>query len=250
MSVPHRYALLGGFLVALTASGCSGADSSSRRQLDEMRRDIHSVQSDNDRLNERVTALELAATGGASKKAAGDPDGRPDLQVVHLTPGESPDEFGESVEMPADDAPPTVIRAEGTRVPSVQRGSAPNKQDAEARASAAYEDALDLVERKKYDDALEALSGFLVRYPGHPNADNAMYWRGECYYAMGNYARAAEQFEGLITRFPNGNKVPDALLKLGLAQRRMGEREKATKTFEQLRKSHANSDAASKIPRE
>lgn len=247
MSIPRRFALVGGCLLAMAAAGCSGADSASRHQLEDMRREIHAMQSNNDRLNERVTALELAAIGKA-RDQADDPNARPDLKVVRLAPGDAPpDDLDEGV---SSEDPPTVVRAEGDGVPSVHRGTAPAKGASEAKATEDYEAAMDLVKRKRYDDALEALAGFLVRYPGHPNADNAMYWRGECFYAKGSFVRAAEQFEGVVARFPNGNKLPDALLKLGLSQQQMGEREKAAKTFEQLRKNHPNSDAASKIPRE
>lgn len=246
MSLPCRFALFG--FLALAAQGCSGADAASSRQFAEMRREINAIQSNQDRLNERVTALELAGRSSSSGKRA---DERPELEVVRLGPGAPVENDRETYVPPEDDSePPTVIRAEGDQMPSVHRGSRPPKGATDAQASREYDQAMDLIDRKRYDDALELLAGFLVRYPGHANADNAMYWRGECYYAMGSYVRAADQFEGLISRFPQGNKVPDALLKLGMSQRRMGEREKAAKTFEQLRKSHPNSDAASKIPRE
>ena len=94
-------------------------------------------------------------------------------------------------------------------------------------AKRSYESALALVRSKQYDKALDALTAFLVRYPDHPFAENATYWRGECFYAKGEYARAAEQFEGVMARFPYGNKAADALLKLGLSQQRLGSQELA-----------------------
>ena len=250
MSVPRRHDLLGAWMVACAAVGCSGADTSAERQYKEMRQEIQAIQANNERLNERLTALELASDGPPTKTQQVNHEERPSLEVVRLTPGDAPEGLDETVEVPDDQAPPTVIRAEGDRVPTVHRRGPRDEGDQQAQAAQEYDEALDLIDRKRYAAALEALAGFLVRYPGHANADNAMYWRGECYYAMGNYVRAAEQFEGLISRFPKGNKVPDALLKLGLSQRRMGERDRATKSFEQLRKDHPNSDAASKIPRE
>ncbi|PKN49423.1 MAG: tol-pal system protein YbgF [Deltaproteobacteria bacterium HGW-Deltaproteobacteria-20] len=247
MSIPRRLAVL--TLLPAVCFGCSGAGASAQRQLDEMRREIHGIQNTNERLNERVTNLELA--GAAATAPPKRKDERPDgLEVVKLGPGEEPALESEGAPPEDDGEPPTVIRVEGDRMPSVQRGSVAPKGATDAQAARDYDVALELLDKKRYEEALEALAGFLVRYPGHANADNAMYWRGECYYAMGNYVRAAEQFEGLLTRFPRGNKVPDALLKLGLSQRRMGEGDKAAKTFEQLRKNHPSSDAAGKIPRE
>ena len=96
--------------------------------------------------------------------------------------------------------------------------------------------------------ALEAFAAFLVKWPDHPNADNAMYWRGESYYAKGEYARAAEEFEGATLRFPLGNKVPDCLLKLGLCQRKLGNEEKAKAYFERLAREFPRSEAARRLP--
>jgi tol-pal system protein YbgF len=115
-------------------------------------------------------------------------------------------------------------------------------------AKHAYDSALGLVNAKRYPDALEALAGFLVRWPDHPNADNAMYWRGECYFAQGDFATAAKEFEGLIARFPLGNKAPDALLKLGLSEQRQGDASLARQSFDRLRHDFPHSDAAKHIP--
>ena len=103
---------------------------------------------------------------------------------------------------------------------------------------------------KQYAHALDAFAAFLVKWPDHPNADNATYWRGECYFAQGEYARAAEQFEGAIARFPLGNKVPDALLKLGMTLRQA--RQRAESGAGASRASSAisrDSDAARRIER-
>jgi len=244
MHVARLSIVLGWLAAGLFALGCAGPDTAAKRQLEEFRKDIDRIQADNDRLDERVASLE----GGKATDPRGAADaGRtgPGTKRIDGDAGaddEDPEARG------AEDGEPTVIRAEGTREPTVKRGT--SSASGSDQAARAYEDALELVKDKKYDEALEALAGYLVRYPGEANADNAMYWRGECYYAKGNYVRAAEQFEGVLTRFPNGNKAPDALLKLGLSQRAMGERDKAKETFDRLRKSFPSSDLLKKIPRE
>ena len=115
-------------------------------------------------------------------------------------------------------------------------------------ASGAYDAAMSLVNAKQYDKALDAFAAFLVRWPDHPYANNAMYWRGECYFARGDYRRAAEQFEGVVARFPAGNKAPDALLKLGMSQQRLGDPVKAKESFDRLTELYPQSDAARRIP--
>lgn len=76
-----------------------------------------------------------------------------------------------------------------------------------------------------------------------------MYWRGECFYAKGEFARAVEQFEGVTVRFPYGNKIADAMLKLGMCQARLGAADKAEKIFAQLRERYPRSEAARQVPR-
>ena len=224
-------------LSLLATAACTSATASAEKQMAEFRQEIAKVQADNEKLNERVTTLEV---GTANKPktpqptAEGGSQDRPKLRVVHVSPGEDPDSEEGTTTDPGNDGQEaagesTVIRAEG------KTGSASSRARGRESASTEqshreYEAAADLVKKKQYDKALEAFNAFLVKYPGDANADNAMYWRGECYYAKGEYARAAEQFEGVIARFPEGNKVADAMLKLGLSQSRMGEREKAQKT--------------------
>ena len=54
-------------------------------------------------------------------------------------------------------------------------------------------------------------------YPGHDLADNALYWTGECFYALKDYKGAIKAFKKVIKNYPDGSKVPDSLLKIGYA---------------------------------
>jgi tol-pal system protein YbgF len=138
---------------------------------------------------------------------------------------------------------------EGRVGPPIQVAPPPSSAlDPNARRS--YDAALALVNAHDYDHALDAFAAFLVKWPDHPNADNAMYWRGECYFAKGELARAAEEFDGTIKRFPMGNKVPDCLLKLGICEQKLGNRPKAQAYFERLTREYPRSEAARRIPNE
>jgi tol-pal system protein YbgF len=135
---------------------------------------------------------------------------------------------------------------EGATAPT-KKGK-PNAGDAQAIAD--YEQAQKLIGAKKWQPALDAFAGFLLRYPDHAYAANAFYWRGECYYALGDFGSAALQFEGLLSRFPASAKAPDALLKLGLSERKLGSKAKAKATFERLRRDYPLAEATKKIPPE
>jgi tol-pal system protein YbgF len=125
-------------------------------------------------------------------------------------------------------------------------GARPSALDEEAKH--AYDGALAQVNAKHYAEALDSFAGFLVKWPDHPNADNAMYWRGECYFAQGDYVSAGHEFEGLLARFPMGNKAPDALLKLGLSELKTDDASLARQRFDRLRREFPHSDAAKHIP--
>lgn len=240
----------------LALMACGGGKSAADRQFDELRTQISKLQADQDRFGERLGALESAddkrreddpRQGVSARK---DPDGdRPKLRVVHVTPdGATTEEEAppaDAADPPGDPRP--VIRA-GRNGGAVQDGAGATADPADAKRQ--YEQAMSLVKAKKYDRAIEAFAGFLVRYPDHPNADNALYWRGECFYAKGEYAKAAEQFEGVVARFATGNKVPDALLKAALCHDKLGEKDRTRELLAKLRADYPKSEAAQKAPRE
>jgi tol-pal system protein YbgF len=118
------------------------------------------------------------------------------------------------------------------------------------KAATDYDAALSLAKSKKWKEALDAFAGFVVRYPDHPYASNALFWRGECYFALGQMSAAVEQYEGLLASYPASSKVPDALLKLGMAETKLGATAKAKAAYARLRKEFPGSDATKKIPKE
>lgn len=111
-------------------------------------------------------------------------------------------------------------------------------------AVSAYDAALSLVRSDRCHDALSAFASFLSRWPDHPHADNAMYWRGECLLRLGETQRGIEEFDALLRRYPSGNKAPDALLKLFLTWRAVGDEARATAAAERLLHDFPGSDAA------
>lgn len=107
-----------------------------------------------------------------------------------------------------------------------------------------YREALSWVRNREFDNALNALSGFLFRYPNHRYSDRAIYWRGIVYYAKGEYNQALSQFEFVTHRFPSSSKVPDALLKIGMCHQRLGNIKNARNFFRKVRREYPSSKAA------
>jgi tol-pal system protein YbgF len=273
---PLLPALLAAAASAALLPGC--ARSAEERHLDEMRETIEEVQADRDG-KERDMMAESAAPPRADGAAARQP-AFASQSPASLPIGPEPGGPGEGEAMDTDDpSPRPTLRVVGTprigrngwREDQVEQsnldpqqpgassgyasGSLVGGSAAAGRPSAldpaakpAYDSALALVGAHQYDRALEALAAFLVKYPDHPYADNAMYWRGECYFAKGDYLHAAEQFEGTVTRFPAGNKAPDALLKLGMSHMKLGNPTKAKECFDRLALTYPQSEAARRIP--
>lgn len=112
------------------------------------------------------------------------------------------------------------------------------------RSTAAYDAAVADARGGQCPRAIEGLASFLVRWPDHPHAASAMYWRGECLLATGDARRAAEQFEGALARSASAHLSAGTLFKLAQSYRRLGDRERARSFAERLQREFPTSDAA------
>lgn len=109
-----------------------------------------------------------------------------------------------------------------------------------------YGDAYNLYKRRNFKGAISAFSSFIINYPSTSYTDNAFYWRGECYYAMGKYRQAIDEFDLVEKKFPKGNKVPDAMLKKGYSYLKIKNIPKAKSFFKKVMKLYPSSSAAKK----
>lgn len=230
-------------------SGCAHPETAADRHRAEMSDELTNLQSSQDKHMDALGGSEASAPrakgapppspravqlgeGEEGSDDPNDPNARPEIKVVGTPNGRTTRfrSYDEGV------AGGSGTKADPAKVPAV---------DPDARK--AYEAALTLVGEKKYDKALEALSAFLVKWPDHPYVENATYWRGEVYFAQGQYQKAIEQFESVVSR-GLGTKTPDALLKIGMSHEKLGAPDRAKETFEKLRREHPKSEAARKIP--
>lgn len=249
---------LAALVVLPLALGC--VRSAEERQLDDMREALNGVDEDQP-FGEKLTDHELAAI--SKDRPSRVRPYVPQARVIQLDDGSGQQSAdAKAYEATDDPSPRPVIRVRrgGRAQPTVEETmpaddstatpevGAPRPSALDPAAKRAYDAALALVNAKRYTQALDALAGFLLKYPDHPYAVNATYWRGECYFAQGDYVRAVEQFEGVLARFPLGGKTPDALLKLGVCQQKLGNPEKAQEYFDKLKSEWPRSDAARRIP--
>lgn len=270
--------LLGAALLlgcALPLVACAGR-ASGDRELSGLREELAKVQAEHEALERRVANLEhhdddahpldaeASGDGSANTVHVGGglgSDAKP-LKVVKLEPGGDAPPTKKVVLTPPpeddDDSPRPLLKIGPDGVEESypdeplagQKSKKSKSPSLDPKAGAEYDAALKLAKGKKWKAALDAFAGFVVRYPDHPYAANALYWRGECYYSLAQYGAAADQFDGLLASYPASSKVPDALLKLGLTQKKLGSDAKAKAAFARLRNDYPNSEAAKKIPPE
>lgn len=110
----------------------------------------------------------------------------------------------------------------------------------------AYKHALSLYNDRDYQGSLIEFEQVIAEYPDHKLAENARYWRGECYYALKDYQQSLSEFQRVLDEYPKGNKVPDALLKMGMIYLQMDDKKQAVEHMERVIREYPYSEASKK----
>ena len=96
-----------------------------------------------------------------------------------------------------------------------------------------YSNAIDLLWRNKYDEALSELKNLKTLNP--PDLmPNIQYWLGEVYYAKKDFNQAILEFGEGLRKFPDSIKGPDNMLKLGLSFSNIQKNKEACDVFLEL----------------
>ncbi len=86
----------------------------------------------------------------------------------------------------------------------------------------AYNDYL----KGNYTVAIAAFDAFIEHYPNAVLVPEALYWKGESYYAEESYGSAIKTFQRMIQNDPKSEKISNALLKIGFAYLELGSPDK------------------------
>ncbi|MGH7858905.1 MAG: tol-pal system protein YbgF [Candidatus Binatia bacterium] len=111
-------------------------------------------------------------------------------------------------------------------------------------ATPEYREAVELLRRGSYQEAIPRFREFLRRSPKSDLADNAQYWIGEAYYGMRDYNRAILEFNEVLLRYPKGDKVPAALLRQAFAFADLGDKVDARLVLQKLVSEHGGTPEA------
>ena len=90
----------------------------------------------------------------------------------------------------------------------------------------------------------ETLSDFAVKYPNHKLIPNALYWKGEAFYAEKDYENAILTFQDVVDKYPKGEKAPDAMYKQGLSFLALKDTKNARILLDLVQKKYPKSKAA------
>ncbi len=108
-----------------------------------------------------------------------------------------------------------------------------------------YKQALDLFHNRRYREAIQLFQQLVNQNPNHPLADNAQYWIGESYFALGQYQKAIVEFEKVFL-FDQSNKNDYAQYKLGLCYYLLGNKQRARAEFQKLIDRYPRSELVAK----
>jgi tol-pal system protein YbgF len=80
-----------------------------------------------------------------------------------------------------------------------------------------YQSALESFYAMKYKQAQATWAEFVKGFPKDPLVPNAIFWQGECFFQMQDYANAVLTYQKVIEEYSKSNKYRPALLKQGIS---------------------------------
>ena len=107
-----------------------------------------------------------------------------------------------------------------------------------------YEVAVGQVKGGNPKKGRETLSDFAAKYPDHMLIPNALYWKGEAFYAEKDFENAILTFQDVVDKYPRGEKAPDAMYKQGLSFLSLKDTKNARILLDLVQKKYPKSKAA------
>jgi len=236
----------GALLIAACAfgAGCAG-DPALRAEMVELKREVRAQRENGRRLAERLDRLEASqAVLGARTRTpeTGKPAGTsavPELAVVRLKPKSDPpprlDTRKEVVE-PPEELDDGVFAAGG--------GGADEDAADAALGDALFEEGLQALKTGNLEGGVQKLRAFVLQYPRHVRADNALYFVGVGMQGMEDLPGAAQSFQAVLDGYPAGDAVLESLLRLADCRARLGQGAQARQIYGRIMSQYPGTAAA------
>jgi tol-pal system protein YbgF len=111
-------------------------------------------------------------------------------------------------------------------------------------AAALYNAAYTDFSKGNYALAISGFEEYATRYPDSDQADNALYWVGECFFSQGSHEVAIEAYDRMLERYPNSDRAASANLKKGLAYLEQNQIREAIVQLEYVQNQYPGTDEA------
>ncbi|WP_272699864.1 tetratricopeptide repeat protein [Desulfovibrio sp. Fe33] len=110
----------------------------------------------------------------------------------------------------------------------------PSSQADNDPAKALYDKAYALYKDGNYERARSYWAEFTDTFKGHAFTPSAVFWQGQCYYMLKDYARAVILYEDVIEKYKKSSKYKSALLRSGYSWEHLGKPELAKMRFQEV----------------
>ena len=110
----------------------------------------------------------------------------------------------------------------------------PAEAGAEESAAVVYQQAMDLIKKKKFTEAQAKFAQLVKNYPKDDLVGNALYWSAEVYLVQGEADKALAEFKKVVTSYPEHAKAADATYKVGVTLDRQGNTAEAKKWLQKV----------------
>lgn len=107
-----------------------------------------------------------------------------------------------------------------------------------------YESAYKNYVKGNYQEAIDGFRAYEKAAADGPLVDNALYWIGESYAALGQLQKAVDAFQELLGKYPKSTRVPAALYRMGLIYEQAKDVKTARFYYNQVIKDFPNSPEA------
>jgi tol-pal system protein YbgF len=150
------------------------------------------------------------------------------------------------------EAAPQVPAAQpAPNAPAVEQPQAVQPAPATAEQPAAevpgqelYQKALESFYAMKYKQAQTTWAEFVKGFPKDPLVPNAIFWQGECFFQLQDYANAVLTYQKVIEEHSKSNKYRPALLKQGISFYKLKKDQAGKLVLEDLIKKYPDSAEA------
>jgi tol-pal system protein YbgF len=128
---------------------------------------------------------------------------------------------------------------------TLSEASKPMDEDAADFAEAQYAKAFSLMNTGNTDRGVAQMQQFVMEWPRHPKADNALYFSGLALMNSQQIEAAVLQFETVISKYPAGDANLNALSRLAECQVKLKNDRSARATLEKIVSNYPGTMAAS-----